>query len=196
MGLPFPAAIRRGDRPPTRRRRPQPHRTRLCCDPIVSRSSWAAVGRAALRSTLWVLRSTPLRRFLPLAPAMLSSSRRRSQDHYFREMAPTGDGREEGGVVVDRATLRLRPRRRATTAGDMRTGLPGQQERRGNNAGREGRLLTEGFDSFYVARRTSESRTRQGLPRYVEDPGTISRLRLLLSVAIPTTKEGRRSPAA
>lgn len=93
-----------------------------------------------------------------------------------------------------RAALPSRPWRGAKTSDGARTRLGEQGARGRRHRGR--RWIVDAFDSLDVGRRTSESRARQGLPRHVEDPGTISRLRLLIGVALPTNKEGRRSRAA
>ncbi len=97
-------------------------------------------------------------------------------------------------VVGRRAAVLCRPRSGADTVQGIAPILSEECIRGETGPGR--RRVVGAFDPLYVARRTAESRACQGLARHVEDPGTISRLRVLLSVTLPTNKEGSRSRVA
>jgi hypothetical protein len=71
------------------------------------------------------------------------------------------------------------------------------QEAAGGSASSGGsQTLRISFDASYVRRRTAESRASQGLPRHVEDSGTVARLRSLINVTDPGSKTVRKSRAA
>jgi hypothetical protein len=71
------------------------------------------------------------------------------------------------------------------------------QEAAGISANSGGsQTLCVSIDPSYVRRRTAESRASQGLPRYVEDPTTVARLRALINVTDPRSKTARKSRAA